>query len=146
MLNSIFESIISQLREVWGDTRIYTRENIESGLNVGAFSMRIIKPMRLDKLRNLFQMTYPIVVRYFPVEGESMTELHATAEVVADVIHTLDFEGKRLPVIGKDIAYEIVDNVVHVFVTYRVDFETLQLAEEAMESIELEIKGGLDGC
>lgn len=145
MLNSIFESIISQLREMWGDERIYTRENIESGLTGGTFSMRIIKPMRLDKLGNLFQMTYPLVVRYFPADGESMAELHATAEVVADVIHTLDFDGKRLPVIGKDIAYEIVDNVVHVFVTYQIDFKTQEEAEEAMESIEFNLEGGLDG-
>lgn len=133
MLNDVIESVVKALHTAFGDGyRIYT-DNVRQGLRSPCFFVQTLNtdikplPMRRCLVRCLFD------IHYFPKCGDKK-EMLDTAERLGGALEIISLSdtGKLR---GIDRNYEIVDGVLHFFITYNLYL---------MQQADLPIMGTLD--
>lgn len=118
MTNDIINGIAVKLHEVFPNVTIY-KENIHQGLEEPCFLILPLDSTQDAQLPNRYWRTYLFNVQYFPKsETEPKTEMLTVAE-------TLFFELEHIfclenPLRGIRMHYEIMDNVLHFFVSYNL--------------------------
>ena len=118
MVNSILNAITTQLGKTFGDSYHYYVENIEQGLEKPCFTVDVLIPLQRSRSPVLYDRTMPIVVHYF---SDSKTNIkkncYTVGEQIIECLEYLPFKETLLR--GEDISWQIVDDVLQVFITYK---------------------------
>ena len=136
MVNEIISGVSMKLNEVFGDSyRIY-KNDVKQGLSEPCFFIAALAPFHSPYLGRRRKITIPLDVHFFPVDGGDNGEM---MQVGDQLFFALEFiavpEGDHFR--GREMRYEIQENVMHFFVTYSMVLNELT-EEAAMEDIRIE--------
>lgn len=134
MVNSFLNSVTKQLGTTFGTGYRYYVENVEQNLTKPCFTIDMLMPMERSKSPVLYDRTMPLVVHYF---SDSKTNLkqdcYSMAERVLECLEYLPYQNSILR--GENISWQIVEDVLQIFITYR--FTTVMSKETADNMEEL---------
>lgn len=129
MVNSVLSAITKQLGTTFGNAYHYYVEDVEQGLKKPCFTVDVLIPLQRSKSPVLYDRTMPIVVHYFSDSTKDIkNNCYEMGERTVECLEYLPFESTTLR--GEDISWQIVDEVLQVFVTYRFTTRTITSAEE----------------
>ena len=133
MVNEFLNAVTKQLGTTFGNAHHYYVENVEQGLNKPAFTVDVLMPLMRSKSTVLYDRTMPLVIHWF---GDSKTNIkkdcYSMGERVVECLEYLPFQGTLLR--GEDISWQVVDDVLQVFVTYRFTTIKNENSGEFMEA------------
>lgn len=126
MVNKVLNAVTVQLHSTFGGSYKYYVENVEQNLKKPCFTIDTIIPLQRSKSPVLYDRTMPMVIHYFTEDKkDTKTDCYAKAEQIVECLEYLPFETTILR--GENISWQIVDEVLQVFVTYR--FTTAKVIE-----------------
>lgn len=136
MVNALLNAVTKQLGTHFGTKYRYYVENVEQNLTKPCFTADTLIPIQRSKSPILYDRTIPIVVHYF---SDSKTNLkqdcYSIGEQLVEYLEYLPFKNTILR--GQDISYQIVDDVLQVFITYKF---TTRLVTEEVDTMDESIK------
>ncbi len=119
MVNKILNAVTKRLGTTFGTSYRYYMENVEQNLTKPCFTTDMLIPLQRSRSPHLYDRTMPIVVHYF---SDSKTDIkkdcYSMAEQIVECLEYLPFEGGLIR--GDDISFQIVEDVLQVFITYRI--------------------------
>ena len=134
MVNSILDAITTQLGKTFGTEYRYYVENVKQNLTAPCFTIDVLAPSERSKSPVLYDRTMPFVVHYF---SDSKTNLkrdcYDKAERVLECLEYIPFKNTILRC--EDMSWQIVDDVLQVFGTYKFTTVMSKATEENMEEI-----------
>ena len=135
MVNEMLKGISNQLYDVFGSGYTYYVENVEQKLSKPCFTIDSIIPLQRSKSRVLYDRTIPVVVHYFTGDKENTKkDCYQKAELIVEALEFVPFHGSLIR--GENISYQIVDDVLQVFVTYRFTTRKITSNEDNMDTLE----------
>lgn len=138
MVNSLLNAVTKQLGTTFGNSYHYYVENVEQGLVKPCFTLDLLVPLQRSKSPVLYDRTMPVVLHYFSDNKTNLKKhLYEMAEKIVECIEYLPFFDSLIR--GENISWQIVDDVLQVFVTYKFttikDIENKELMEILDESM-----------
>lgn len=128
MVNSILNAVTKQLGTTFGEGYRYYVENVEQGLQQPCFTIDTLNPIQRSKSPVLYDRTMPLVIHYFSDSAtNAKQDCYEMAESAIECLEYLPFKNTLLR--GENISWQIVDDVLQIFITYR--FTTVKAVEEA---------------
>lgn len=128
MVNALLNAVTKQLGTHFGDKYRYYVEDVEQGLTKPCFTVDTLIPIQRSKSPILYDRTIPIVVHYFSDSKSNLkSDCYAIGEQAVECLEYLQF--KNTIIRGLDISYQIVDDVLQIFITYK--FTTRLVTDEA---------------
>lgn len=138
MVNSILSAITKRLGMTFGDSYRYYTEDVEQGLKKPCFTANVLIPLQRRKSPVLYDRTMPIIVHYFSDSKQDIkNNCYEMAEQMVECLEYLPFNDTTLR--GEDISWQLVDDVLQVFVTYKFTTKLVTVEEEALETFETSI-------
>ncbi|MDP4152886.1 MAG: hypothetical protein Q8865_05510 [Bacillota bacterium] len=117
MVNKIIDGISVKLNRTFGDGfRIYSSP-VEQGFNEPCFFIMPLTPSQSPLIGNRFLRQHPFDIHYFPADKNDygdMNEKGGDMYAALEYITLLDGSAVR----GTAMKYEIVDGVLHFFVSF----------------------------
>lgn len=139
MVNSILNAVTKQLGTTFGDSYHYYVENVEQGLIKPCFTADVLIPLQRSRSPVLYDRTFPLVIHYFSdSKTNKKKECYSIAEQAVECLEYLPFEDTLLR--GEDISWEIVEDVLQIFVTYKCITKKVTPEADPMDSIIRNIK------
>lgn len=133
MINSFLNAVTKQLGTTFGKGYRYYVENVEQNLTKPCFTVDLLMPLERSKSPVLYDRTMPLVIHYF---SDSKTNLkqdcYLMGEQIVECLEYLPFKDTTLR--GENISFQIVDDVLQVFITYR--FTTVR-EKETFDEMEM---------
>ena len=118
MVNKILLAVTKQLGTTFGDTYHYYVENVEQNVMKPCFTVDVLVPIQKSKSAVLYERIMPMVIHYYTDKKESIkNDNYTKAEEVLNCLEYLPFENTLLR--GEDVSWQITDNVLQIFITYR---------------------------
>lgn len=118
MVNDVLDAISTQLYSTFGDGYRYYVEDIEQKLTKPCFTIDTLIPLQRSKSPFLYDRTMPMVIHHFTDDTKDTKKtLYAKAEEIVECLEYLPFKNTLLR--GENISYQIVEEVLQVFVTYK---------------------------
>ena len=118
MVNAILNATTKQLGLRFGDSHHYYVEDVEQKLIKPCFTVGVILPTQRSKSPVLYDRTMPLVIHYFNDQKLSLkADCYAIAEQVVECLEYLPFKNTVLR--GENVSWDIVENVLQVFITYK---------------------------
>lgn len=141
MIQDIINSIAKSIKTEFGTGyNIYT-ENIEQGLNEPAFSIVLLTADNEQIVGARYKRTYSFDVHYFPKNKlNAKGECLEVAERLTLCLDTVNFVDNIYHMIKMN--YEIVDGVLHFFVTYNPIVK--RVVDPLDKMVKLTISGGIE--
>ena len=137
-LNEMLKGISNQLYDVFGTDYKYYVENVEQKLTKPCFTIDCVIPLQRSRSRGLYDRTMPVVVHYFTGEKEiTKKDCYEKAELIVEALEFVPFHGSLLR--GENISWQIVDEVLQVFVTYKFMAKRVEVEEDALETLNVQI-------
>jgi hypothetical protein len=134
MVNSILTAVTKQLGTTFGTSYTYYVENVEQGLQKPCFTVDLLVPLQRSRSPILYDRTMPLVIHYFSgSEKDKKKDCYSMAEQIVECLEYLSFQTTKLR--GEDISWQIVDDVLQVFVTYKFITERVENEGDAMETL-----------
>lgn len=118
MINDIINGITATIGKEFGDHEIYV-ENIEQGLKEPCFFVKTLDVSQQKYIGNRYLLTVPLDVHYFPARKKKRTEMHDAAMRLQYILERITMLNGEM-VNGVKAHYEIVDDVLHYFITYKM--------------------------
>lgn len=138
MVNSILSAITKRLGMTFGDSYRYYTEDVEQGLKKPCFTANVLIPLQRRKSPVLYDRTMPIIVHYFSDSKQDIkNNCYEMAEQMVECLEYLPFNDTTLR--GEDISWQLVDDVLQVFVTYKFTTKLVTVEEDALETFETSI-------
>ena len=138
MVESLLNAVTKQLGTTLGNKYHYYVENVEQNLTKPCFTVDMLLPTQRSKSPVLYDRTMPIVVHYF---SDSKTNLkqdcYSMGEKAIECLEYLPFKDTLLR--GEDISWQIVDDVLQIFVTYKFTTKRVIEEEDSIETLESNI-------
>ena len=132
MVNALLNAVTKQLGTRFGQKYRYYMEDVQQNLTKPCFTADVLIPIQRSKSPILYDRTMPIVVHYF---SDSKTNLkqdcYSIGEQLVECLEHLPFENTILR--GQDISYQIVDDVLQVFITYKFTTKLVTAELDAMD-------------
>ena len=118
MVNSILDAVTKQLGKTFGLDYRYYVENVQQDLVKPCFTIDMLLPTERSKSPILYERTMPMVIHYFSGSKENLKkDCYAMAERTLECLEYIPYEKTMLR--GEDISWQIVDDVLQIFITYR---------------------------
>lgn len=138
MVITFLNAVTKHLGTKLGTKYHYYVENVEQGLVKPCFTLDMINPTERSKSPMLYDRTMPLVVHYFSDSKTNLkSDCYSMAEKVLEYLEYVPFENSILR--GEDISWQITDDVLQIFVTYRfttvMSNETADNMEEILENV-----------
>lgn len=134
MVNSMIDAITTQLGKTFGADYRYYFENVEQNLTTPCFTIDLLTPLERSKSPILYDRTMPIVVHYFSNDKRNLKrDCYSIAERALECLEYIPYENTILR--GEDISWQIVDDVLQIFITYRFTTVMSKETEENMTDI-----------
>ncbi len=143
MINEIISGMTNGIYQEFGSNyKIYT-ENIEQGLSEPCFFIAVIEAEQVRIIGNRYMLTAVLDVHYFPSTKAKNKEMQDVASRLYKGLERITFLDGDM-VNGFELKSEIVDDVLHFFVTYKLTVKYLEAAEEQMAEVTVTAttKGG----
>ena len=136
MVSKILNAITVRLHSKFGDSHKYYVENVEQNLTKPCFTIDTIIPLQRSKSPVLYDRTMPMVIHYFTDDKkDTKMDCYSKAEQIVECLEYLPFESTVLR--GENISWQIVDDVLQVFVTYKFTTKRVETDVDTMtECIE----------
>lgn len=134
MVNSFLDAVTTQLGKTFGTDYRYYVEDVKQNLTLPAFTIDVLMPLERSRSPQLYDRTMPLVIHYFSDNKKNLKrDCYDIAERVLECVEYLPYNNTMLR--GEDISWQIVDEVLQIFVTYK--FRTVMSKETAdnMEDI-----------
>ena len=134
MVNSILNAVTKQLGVTFSNTYHYYMEDVEQNLVKPCFTVDVLLPLQRSKSPVLYDRTMPVVIHYFGATTKDIKkDCYEIGEQVVECLEYLPFKGGLIR--GEDISWQIVDDVIQVFVTYKFTTKRITPDENAMDDI-----------
>lgn len=134
MVNSILTAVTKRLGTTFGTSYRYYVENVEQGLQKPCFTVDMLTPLQRSRSPVLYDRTMPLVIHYFSGSEKNLKkDCYSMAEQIVECLEYLPFQTTKL--CGEDISWQIVDDVLQVFVTYKFMTKRVENNEIFMETL-----------
>jgi hypothetical protein len=134
MVNSILTAVTKQLGKTFGTSYRYYVENVEQGLKKPCFTVDMLLPLQRSRSKILYDRTMPLVIHYFSDrENNNKTDCYAMSEQIVECLEYLPFQNTIIR--GEDISWQMVDDVLQIFITYRFITAKVIEGEVSMENL-----------
>ena len=134
MVNELLNGVSNQLYDVFGTDYTYYVENVEQNLKKPCFTIDSLVALQRSRSRVLYDRTIPIVVHYFSSDKKSTKkDCYEKAELIVEALEYVPLDGALIR--GEDISWQIVDDVLQVFLTYRFITKKIDSNEDMMETL-----------
>ena len=134
MVNLILDSVSKQLGTTFGLDYHYYVEDVEQNLTKPCFTIDTLIPLQRSRNKILYDRTMPIVVHFFSDNTTNVKrDCYQKAEQIIECLEYLPFKNTILR--GEDISWEIVEDVLQVFVTYKFMSKRVEDVEDAMNDV-----------
>lgn len=134
MVNSILDAVTKQLGKTFGLDYRYYVENVQQDLVKPCFTIDMLLPTERSKSPILYERTMPMVIHYFSGSKENLKkDCYAMAERTLECLEYIPYEKTMLR--GEDISWQIVDDVLQIFITYRFTTVMSKATIDNMEEI-----------
>ena len=118
MVNSLLNALTTQLGKTFGSDHHYYVENVNQKLTKPCFTIDMLIPLQRSKSPILYDRTMPIVIHWFGKDNSTIKkDCYDMAERILECVEYIPYEHTMLR--GEDISWQIVDDVLQVFVTYQ---------------------------
>lgn len=138
MVNSILNAVTKQLGTTFGDSYRYYVEDVEQGLRKPCFTVGMLLPLQRSRSPILYDRTMPIVVHYF---SDSTTNVknncYDISEKIVECLEYLPFQNGLIR--GEDISWQVVDDVLQVFITYKFITRLIKEEDSSIETMNANI-------
>lgn len=129
MVNDLIDGISVKLNQVFGDgVRIYS-ESVKQGLKEPCFFIAVLNPTQNPIIGARYFREHPFDIHYFPSKDGGNQEIQ---DVASDLFETLEYitllNGDLVR--GTNMHYEVIDGVLHFFVTYGLYVTKKDILEE----------------
>lgn len=132
MVNALLNAVTKQLGTHFGTKYRYYMEDVEQNLTKPCFTVDTLIPIQRRKSPILYDRTIPIVVHYFSdCKTNLKQDCYSIGEQVVELLEHLPFKNTILR--GLDISYQIVDDVLQVFITYKFTTRLVTEGEDVMD-------------
>ncbi|MGG4449650.1 phage tail terminator family protein [Brevibacillus porteri] len=108
-------------------------EEIKEGLTPPCFFVKILAPTQTQELGRRYMREIPLDVHYFDETNKGRITM---AEQLTSLLETIQVNGK--PIRGINVYWEIVDDVLHFFITYRMQVWRQKTIQPNMQSLDVE--------
>ncbi|MEJ8548162.1 phage tail terminator family protein [Brevibacillus borstelensis] len=108
-------------------------EEIKEGLTTPSFFVKLLEPTHTQELDRRYVRELPFDVHYF---ADSNKDRITTAEQLTSVLGTIQVNSR--PVCGIKMSWEIIDEVLHFFVTYRMQVWKQKPDVPSMQTLDIE--------
>lgn len=142
MVNDLYTSIAVKLESLFDEPRIYF-DKLPQGYKAPSFFIKLLSATHELKLYNRYELTLNFDVHYLP------NDRHIDVEEFNDVAYRLLFgleyiEFNNSPIRGMNISYEVQEDVLHFFITYKLFIrrsgESIPLMEKLYQKYGLKEK------
>ena len=138
MVNEIVKGISLALNGAFGDEHEIYADDVSQGLSDGSFFINSLQTAISPLLGQRDLRTNSFDVLYFPETAQIHTECRDAAETMADALRLITLPGGD-KLLGRDMRWELQDDVLHFFVNYN---HTRRAASEADAMRTLDIETG----
>lgn len=108
-------------------------EEIKEGLTTPCFFVKLLEPSHTHELNRRYVRELPFDVHYF---AETNKDRITMADQLTSVLETVQVNGRQIS--GINMSWEIVDEVLHFFVTYRMQVWKPKPVYPYMQTLEVE--------
>lgn len=137
MLNEIICGIALVIGQFFGDNFEIYNENVKQGFEYPCFFIKFLKSTRKDYLGTRHKRTYHFDIHYFSDKGN--TDMYGVLDQLKELLKFITLpNGDVLK--GSDIDGEIIDDVLHVNVSFAVMMISDVERTENMNSYQLLVK------
>lgn len=134
MENKIITGISQKLFETFGsDYTIYT-ENVEQYLNPPCFCIELLQSSLKQIVSNHYRLENLFDIHFFTNVNEVKNEFSRIADILYDALEYISVDNDLVRGLG--MHYEIVDDVLHFFVSYNLILIKTIEPEEKMETLK----------
>lgn len=138
MVNSILNAVTKQLGTTFGNKYHYYVEDVEQGLIKPCFTADVLIPLQRSRSAVLYDRTMPIVLHYFSDSKDNLkNDGYSMAERIVECLEYLPFGNTLLR--GEDISWQITEDVLQVFVTYKFTTTKVIESEDPIETFESKV-------
>lgn len=138
MVNLILNSVTKELGTTFGNSHRYYVENVEQNLTKPCFTVDMLLPLQRSKSPVLYDRTMPMVIHWFSDSKTDLkTKCYAMAEQIVECLEYLPVGNIILR--GEDMSWQIVDDVLQVFVTYKFTTKLVTEVEETQDVLDARI-------
>lgn len=132
MINSVLNAVTKQLGTTFGTSYHYYVEDIEQGVKKPCFHVSPRITLQRSRSPVLYDRTVPIVVHYFSGSSNNLrNNCYLMGEQISECLEYLPFQNTILR--GEDISWQIVEDVLQVFITYKFTTKRVADVEEVMD-------------
>ncbi|MDP4152598.1 MAG: hypothetical protein Q8865_04030 [Bacillota bacterium] len=141
MVNGIIDGISVKLNGTFGDGYKIYSDTVEQGFSEPCFFILALDPSQTPLLGNRYLRQHPFDVHYFPAKPDN-SELHSIGSALFCTLEFITLSDGSLAR-GTDMKYEIVDNVLHFFVSFDLIVKKIAEAEDPMGELktDMNVKG-----
>ncbi len=141
MITKVIEGIVGALYETFRDKYTIYTESVIQGFKEPCFMIIALESTSEQAIAGHYLRSYPFDIHFFQNEdNESKAGMHHMAEslfLAVEYINVLDNLRR-----ASKMRYEIVDGVLHFFVTYSMYVKRITEPEPTMETITYNPKVG----
>lgn len=134
MVNNLLNAVTKQLGTTFGTMYHYYVEDVKQDLTEPCFTVDCLIPLMRSKSPVLYNRTFPLVIHYFTDNKTNLKkDCYNIGEQLVECLEYIPYEDTILR--GEDISWQIVDDVLQVFVTYKFTTEKVKTDEDDMSDI-----------
>ncbi|RJX40873.1 hypothetical protein D3P09_02285 [Paenibacillus pinisoli] len=135
-INDVRYAVNRALDDAFPDVAI-SGEEIKQMPGPPHFFVRLLEPAHTQELGRRYRRDHPFVVRYFSPERAN-DDMYNMAEQMTAALKWISIGGGKCP--GKGMRFQIIDEVLHFFVSYTLLVWEQEPAATKMQSFEQEGK------
>lgn len=136
MVNEIINAIAIKINATFGDGYETYTKGVQQGLNEPCFFIAILQPERAALLGVRSRQTNPFDIHYFPEDETDNAGMIAVGEQLMDALEIVQTTAGDL-YRGTDSKYQIIDGVLHFFVSYNVIMYKAVTVQDAMDTVDI---------
>lgn len=134
MINKLLTSVTKQLGTTFGSKYHYYVEDVKQGLQAPCFTVDLLLPLQRSKSPVLYDRTMPLVVHYFSDSKNLKNDCYLMGEQIVECLEYLPFENNLIR--GENISWQLVDDVLQVFITYKFTTVKDNPIDESMDALD----------
>lgn len=132
-ISEMISTITKTIKQEYKDVTIY-KEKVEQGFKTPCFFVTCLNVEQNKVKREKYDRDYLFNIRFHMKEPKRI-ELLLTGEKLQELLQNIKQDNEIL--IGKELKYEIVDNVLQFFVSYKQSFVEKELQGPIMNDLDL---------
>lgn len=141
MVNSVLNAVTKQLGTKFGSSYCYYVEDVEQGFKKPCFLVIPRIQLMRSKSPVLYDRTFPLVLHYFSDSTKNLKkDCNDKAEKIIEYLEYLPFQDTILR--GEDISFQIVEDVLQVFITYKFTTRRITEIEDTIDQIAANVSNG----